>query len=75
MFDEDVLSADDLVSTILLDLATLDMDSKLHRVFSLNPKVRLFRPELNYCHLNCYEKDFVFQTEDTLEMEFELSNR
>lgn len=38
VFDEDLLSRDDLVSTILLDLGALEQDSKLNRVFSLSPE-------------------------------------
>lgn len=38
VFDEDVLSRDDLVSTVLLDLGTLELNTKLSRVFNLNPK-------------------------------------
>lgn len=51
VFDEDLLSRDDLVSTVLLDLGTLELNSKLSRVFKLNP-----------------------ETEDFLEVEFELNS-
>ncbi|XP_055018871.1 cytosolic phospholipase A2 epsilon-like [Boleophthalmus pectinirostris] len=51
LFDEDLLSKDDLISTVLLDLETLELDSKICRSFSLNP-----------------------ETQDALEVEFELTN-
>uniref|UniRef100_A0A8C6TQ18 Phospholipase A2 n=1 Tax=Neogobius melanostomus TaxID=47308 RepID=A0A8C6TQ18_9GOBI len=53
MFDEDLLSRDDLVSTVLLDLGTLDMDSKLRKVFNLSPEVR---PSLSHISLTRLHK-------------------
>uniref|UniRef100_A0AAV2JLS7 C2 domain-containing protein n=1 Tax=Knipowitschia caucasica TaxID=637954 RepID=A0AAV2JLS7_KNICA len=39
VLDEDLLSRDDLVSMVLLDLDTLEMDSNIRRTFSLSPEV------------------------------------
>ncbi|KAK7901745.1 hypothetical protein WMY93_018514 [Mugilogobius chulae] len=40
LFDEDLLSRDDLISTVLFDLETLQLDQKLCRSFSLGPQTK-----------------------------------
>ncbi|XP_033836050.1 cytosolic phospholipase A2 zeta-like isoform X2 [Periophthalmus magnuspinnatus] len=40
LYDEDLLSGDDLLSTVLLDLETLEMDSRVRRSFSLDPETK-----------------------------------
>uniref|UniRef100_A0A3B4AZA2 Phospholipase A2 n=1 Tax=Periophthalmus magnuspinnatus TaxID=409849 RepID=A0A3B4AZA2_9GOBI len=45
LYDEDLITKDDLVSTVLLDLETLELDSKVQKFFSLGSEVRGTRTE------------------------------
>ncbi|XP_072288349.1 cytosolic phospholipase A2 beta-like [Eucyclogobius newberryi] len=40
LYDEDLLSRDDLVSTVLLDLSTLELDTKLSKSFIIGPEAK-----------------------------------
>ncbi|XP_076022603.1 cytosolic phospholipase A2 zeta isoform X2 [Genypterus blacodes] len=39
LFDEDLVTGDDLISTVMLDISTIDVGKKEHKVFTVNPEL------------------------------------
>ncbi|XP_055077643.1 cytosolic phospholipase A2 beta-like [Periophthalmus magnuspinnatus] len=55
LYDEDLITKDDLVSTVLLDLETLELDSKVQKFFSLGSETKDVL-EMEFELLNSKEK-------------------
>ncbi|XP_072288348.1 cytosolic phospholipase A2 beta-like [Eucyclogobius newberryi] len=65
LYDEDLLSRDDLVSTVLLDLSTLELDTKLSKSFIIGPETEDLL-ELDFQLQKSEEKAQKYQTNGIL---------